>query len=93
MFFKGSRYEDVTSRQYVWPDGTISNFKALRILPRPQALLSHVVDEGERPDHVSYQHYRDTEKFWHIADAAAVIEPRDLTSTPGAAIPIPPSGA
>jgi hypothetical protein len=92
MFFKGSRYEKVVTRQYAAPDGTISNYKALRVLPRPEALMSHIVDDGERPDQVSYRYYRDSEKFWHLADADVIVDPRDLTATPGRAIPIPPVG-
>lgn len=92
MFFKGSRYEKVVTHQYTASDGTISNYKALRILPRPQALMSHVVDEEDRPDRVAYTYYHDAEKFWHIADASIIVDPRDLTGTPGKPIPIPPSG-
>ncbi len=92
MFSRGSRYETVATRQYTAPDGTISSYKALRILPRPVALMSHMVDDGERPDHVSYRYYRDAERFWHIADAAVIVDPRGLTAVPGKSIPIPPSG-
>jgi hypothetical protein len=92
MFFKGSRYEKVVTRQYTAADGTISNYKALRILPMPEALMSHIVDDGERPDQVSYRYYRDPEKFWHLADADVIVDPRDLTATPRKPIPIPPTG-
>lgn len=53
----------------------------------------HVVASGERPDLLAAQTLGDSELYWRIADANAVIDPFELGDTPGARVRIPqPSG-
>jgi hypothetical protein len=91
MFFKGSRYEDVPTLEHDAVDGRIIRYKARRIIPPTPGLTRHVVDEGERLDHVAFEHFRDPERFWRLCDANIVIHPDDLTVSPGRVIDVPTS--
>lgn len=91
MFFKGSRYERVPTKDHVADDGRVIRYKALRITPDTPGLTKHVVDEGERLDHVAYAAYRSSERFWRICDANLAIDPGHLTSDPGRVLKIPES--
>lgn len=92
MFFRGSRYEHVETKEHVADDGRVIRFKALRHLPDTPGLTGHVVDDGERIDHVAFQELGDPERFWRIADANVVVDPRDLVAEPGRVIDIPEAG-
>lgn len=91
MFFKGSRYERVPAKDYAADDGLVIRYKALRLTPATLGLTKHVVDEGERLDHIAYAAYRDSERFWRICDANLAIDPKDLTRDPGLVLEIPES--
>ncbi|MFC0111328.1 hypothetical protein [Kibdelosporangium aridum] len=39
--------------------------------------------EGDRADVLANRYIGDPEQWWRIADANPVLDPRDLTSTPG----------
>ncbi|RSM72385.1 hypothetical protein SAMN05661093_00055 [Kibdelosporangium aridum] len=56
-----------------------------RLLPRPpeETLAVHEVREGDRADVLANRYIGDPEQWWRIADANPVLDPRDLTSTPG----------
>jgi hypothetical protein len=49
----------------------------------------HLVTSGERPDLLAAQHLGDPLLYWQIADANAVMDPHELTATPGRRITIP----
>ena len=89
MFFKGSRYEQVPTLEHTAADGRVIRYKAVRPIPPTPALGRHVVEEGERLDHIAFQHYRDAERFWRLCDANLVVWPDDLTAPPGRVIDIP----
>ena len=89
MFFKGSRYEQVPNKEYEAADGRTIRFKALRAISTPPGITKHVVDEGERMDHVAFDEFRDPELFWRICDANLAVEPTDLTAEPGRVLDIP----
>lgn len=89
MFFKGSRYEQVPAREYALSDGRVVRYKALRRIPDAAGLSKHVVDEGERLDHIAFEAYRDAERFWRICDANLVVDPRTVTDDPGRVLDIP----
>ena len=44
----------------------------------PLALVGHRVMNGERLDHIAWQHFRDAERFWRICDANRGLWPDDL---------------
>ena len=87
-FSADSRYSDVPDRTLV-VDGTTHVYKAIRVIGRSERLTTHVVRSGERPDHVSFVHFRDPELFWQIADANSVVDPNELVDPPGGDITIP----
>jgi hypothetical protein len=89
MFFKGSRYEQVPNKEYVAADGRIIRFRALRAISTPPGIAKHVVDDGERMDHIAFDEFRDPELFWRICDANLAVEPKDLTDLPGRVLDIP----
>ena len=91
MFFRGSRYERVPTKDYASADGRVIRYKALRSIPDTRGIARHVVDEGERPDHLAFDAFRDPGRFWRIADANLVIDPRELTAEPGRVLDIPES--
>lgn len=92
MFFRGSRYEHVPTKEYVADDARVIHFKALRSIPRTPGLAGHLVDDGERIDQAAFDEVGDAERFWRIADANAVIDARDLVAEPGRVIDIPEPG-
>ena len=59
-------------------DGRVIAFKAIRFIPPTPASIGHRVVEGERLDHIAWQHYRDPLRFWRICDANLAIWPDDL---------------
>lgn len=89
MFFKGSRYEGVPTQQHTTAEGRIIRFKAVRVLPEPIGIAKHVVDDGERLDHIAFTHYRDPERFWRLCDGNCVVTPESL-ARPGDVIDVPP---
>jgi hypothetical protein len=91
VFFKGSRYEDVPTLEHLTQDGRVIHYKARRIIPPTAGITKHVVDEGERVDHIAFQHFRDPERFWRVADSNGVIYPEELLTRPGRIIDIPAS--
>lgn len=92
MFFRGSRYEHTDTKEHTTDDGRVIRFKALRLIPPTPRLTGHVVDEGERIDHVAFHEVGDPERFWRIADANVVIDARDTVAEPGRVIDIPEVG-
>lgn len=91
MFFKGSRYEQVPTLGHTASDGRIIRYKAVRPIPPTPPLAQHIVDEGERLDHIAFQHYRDAERFWRICDANLTVWPDELIARSGRVIDIPAS--
>ncbi|MGF6289681.1 LysM domain-containing protein [Paraburkholderia youngii] len=78
MFFKGSRYEKVPEAVYVDASGRAIRYKTTRFIAHPVALAGHRVVQGERLDHIAWQHFRDAERFWRICDANRALWPDDL---------------
>lgn len=89
MFFRGSRYEHVPTLEHETGDGRVIRYKARRLIPPTPGVATHRVDDGERPDHIAYAHFRDPERFWRLADANRVIHPDELTARPGRIIDVP----
>jgi hypothetical protein len=52
-------------------------------------VAEHVVHAGERPDTLAATELGDPELYWLLADANAVIDPFELTDTPGARVLVP----
>jgi hypothetical protein len=87
-FQPNSRYIDVPNLKLTAGGRTIV-YKAIRVIASHEKLTTHTVSAGERPDHVSFLHFRDPELSWRIADANTVLDPNDLVDPPGEQITIP----
>ncbi|MGZ4734607.1 MAG: hypothetical protein ACXV8R_03300 [Acidimicrobiia bacterium] len=90
VFFKGSRYEHVATQAMTGPNGRVVHYKGTRFIPDAPAVVGHRVVEGERLDHIAWQQFRDSERFWRICDANRALWPNDLLEE-AAILRIPPS--
>lgn len=64
-----------------------------RFVPTPGAIAArHAVVAGDRPDLLGAKYMGDPLLYWRIADANAVVDPNELTDTPGrrVVIALPP---
>ena len=89
MIFKGSRYQNVATYQIAVSGGRTLTALKIRLIPPTSAGFIHVVTADDRLDLLSYQFYRNPEKFWLIADANTAMDPEDLLE-PGRQLLIPP---
>ena len=92
-----SRYRGVALAALTLADGTVLAYSKRRFVPRRSEIALaavHLVRGGERPDLLASQHYQQPLLQWRIADGNAVIDPFELTDTPGArvVVPVPPGG-
>jgi hypothetical protein len=81
-----SRYYGIPTAVHTRPDGTEVPYLNRRLLPPPDRLTTlteHAVSAGDRPDLLAYRYLGDAEQWWRIADANPVLNPDDLTATPG----------
>ncbi|MFG2905223.1 hypothetical protein ACGF13_09195 [Kitasatospora sp. NPDC048286] len=86
-----SRYHDVPVALYTEPDGRQVPYLRRRLLPSPDGLTplaEHVVGAGDRPDLLAYRYLGSADQWWRIADANPVLDPRELTATPGRRITV-----
>lgn len=91
MFFRGSRYQNVPVLEYEASDGRIIRYKARRVIPPTPELTQHVVDDAERLDHIAFEHFRDSERFWRLTDANLAVHPESLIEKPGRILDVPSS--
>ena len=91
MFFKGSRYQKVTTLELTDETGRTLQYKATRFIPDTPARMGHKVQGGERLDLIAHRYFRDPERFWRICDCNQVVWPEELVSEPGRKIDIPGS--
>lgn len=89
MFFKGSRYAKVSTLTLTDAAGRMIAYKGTRFIAPAPATDGHLVVDGERLDHIAWQHYRDPERYWRICDANAATWPDELLE-PAAILRIPP---
>jgi len=90
-FPPSSRYHGVATAKLEDADGnTVVYVRRRRISPPERFFLlqEHTVAEGERPDIIAHQYLGDAEQFWRLCDANAVMDPNELTDTPGQKIRI-----
>jgi hypothetical protein len=89
MIFNGSRYENTGTYQTIDSTGqTVSALKIRFISPAPAGYY-HTFTADQRLDTIAYGFYRNSEKFWLIADANTEMDPEDLLE-PGRQLLIPP---
>jgi nucleoid-associated protein YgaU len=66
-----------------------------RFIPQPQSstlTARYTVQAGQRPDGIAAAALGDPELYYRIADENRVIDPFELTDTPGAKLAIPVPG-
>jgi hypothetical protein len=78
VFFKGSRYEKVPEGTFTDAGGRTIPYKLTRFIPDTPAITGHRVVAGERLDHIAWQEFHDSERFWRICDANRALWPDDL---------------
>jgi hypothetical protein len=89
MFPATSRYYGLPVLTLAGPNGPASppaQYVARRLLPDPDTLSqvgSYVVRPGDRLDLIAGTQLGDPQQAWRIADAARVLDPDELTRTPG----------
>lgn len=89
MFTRGSRYADVEDAK-ITVGTEVIHYKRIRFIPETKAYVKHTVKDGERLDHIAFQYYQDSERFWRICDANRAVWPDDLTDGIGASLWVPP---
>ncbi|MGW1748631.1 hypothetical protein ACWCRD_24085 [Streptomyces sp. NPDC002092] len=89
-----SRYHDAEIGIHVQKDGTEVRYTKRRLLPPldAQETQEHVVGAGERPDLLAQRYFGDPSRWWRIADANPVLDPRELTDEAGRVIDVPEPG-
>lgn len=91
MFAANSRYYGLPVLTFARPDGTQVPYAAPRLLPDPDTLsqiASYTVRPLDRLDLIAYAQFGDPQLGWRIADAARVLDPDELTQTPGTVLAI-----
>ncbi|WP_282004287.1 hypothetical protein [Propioniciclava sinopodophylli] len=90
------RYDgvEITETQVPDGDGGLRTVRYLRRRPAPREptlppLALHRVVAGDRPDLLASRHLGDPTVWWRIADANRVLDPAELTATPGDVVVIP----
>ncbi len=91
MFFKGSRYEKVKEASITCADSRVISYKRIRFIPEINAIQTHTVSQGDRPDLIAQKYYKDPLLFWRICDANKTMLPADLLKETGTTVLIPPS--
>ena len=90
-FAATSRYYGIPTATLTAPDGSTIAFVRRRFVPPPETyalLFNYTVVDGDRLDNISAKFFGDSEQFWRIADANNVLDPDELTATPGKQISI-----
>jgi hypothetical protein len=84
-FGPASRYAGIPTATAVVGGQTILYVRR-RFLPQPESLAviaEHVVQQGERLDHLAARYLGDPELFWRICDANRAMRPAELTDQIG----------
>jgi len=81
-----SRYRGLGTRRLTTASGRVIVYVARRFVPPPdrfQLLTEHTVVQDQRPDQIAALYLGDPEQSWRLCDANGVVDPAELTSTPG----------
>ncbi|MBX3117501.1 MAG: hypothetical protein KF784_00430 [Fimbriimonadaceae bacterium] len=90
-FPPNSRYSGMDIKKLTLPDGREVAYLARRMVPPPEKFATYGevrIERGDRPDLVSYRVLGDSELYWRLADANAVLHPDELTEVVGRRIRI-----
>lgn len=76
-----SRYHELESAEYTFPDGRAITYRRRRFLPggASMATLTHVtIAAGERLDLITAATLGDPEQYWRVCDANDLLHPSTL---------------
>jgi len=95
MFDPTSRYYNIEVATLAVIDGDglqrEIRFVKRRFIPPSNGtttLVEHTVTQGERLDNITARYLGDPTQFWRVCDANDVLQPNELTDTPGTRIKI-----
>ena len=88
MFINSSRYYKQKTREVVTKDGLKVAALTIRRLPFAKG-SPDLVKGNDRLDLLSQRKYKDSTKFWHIADANTELQANELVKKPGRNISVP----
>lgn len=81
-----SRYYNIDTATLEKPDGETIVYLRRRFIPpaeRFSLLQEHTVTQGQRLDNITSDYLGDPEQFWRICDSNNVLQPVELTESPG----------
>lgn len=90
-FSISSRYHSVEISSIENQNGEPVAYVKRRLIPAQEnyfVLQKYICSEGDRPDLLAQKFYNDPERFWQILDANVILDPDELTNTPGKIIKI-----
>ena len=91
LFAPNSRYYGLPTAVMDDPTGRPVTYLLRRFVPSPDRftlLQLHTLQPGERLDNLAAQYLGDPEQFWRMCDANRILNPQELTDTPGEQIRI-----
>lgn len=87
MFGDKSRYRNVVTYQLTDKRGRTVTVVAVPDAPVQDVLGYHLLQQGERLDHLAAQYFNNAAGFWRIAEVNDVMLPESLTEVSEVAIP------
>jgi len=92
MFFKGSRYLNISDYRIAHKNGATIQVKSIRLIPDTSGTFEHTVAGSDRLDLLAFKYYGDPKKWWLICDAnPEFLSPLDMLKEPGKRVIIPPN--
>jgi hypothetical protein len=89
MFDTDSRYSQLRPLTVTGPNGSPVQIVPIRFIAATTPIMSRRIQQGDRPDLLAYEFYKEPQLFWRIADANEAMRPSELVATPGSLIGIP----
>ena len=87
---RSSRYARTPTIHVTRPDGTIVELLEARATPEVGGVFHATPRAGDRLDLIAHRYYRDSLRFWRVADASPEMDPFDVV-TPGERLLVPPN--
>lgn len=88
MFFSGSRYEKLPTREATDGVGRVVRYVVPRA-PTPRSLQGyHTRVDGQRLDLIASHYLNDPAAFWVLCDANGTVAPDALATSPRVGIPV-----
>jgi hypothetical protein len=92
MFDLDSRYSKLTPLTVPGPKGVPVQIVPIRFIATTVPVIARRIRQGDRPDLLAYEFYKEPQLFWRIADANEVMRPGELVSNYGSLIGVPQKG-